>query len=152
VKAHESDVQFVDERRCEGVNISQRELQVLVRLFLIEPGKCRRQRLSDAAIGWSAPREASPDRISPSRLVVDAPGEDVVIGHAARMADVVAGRVCVVRGRIQGDEGSADRIDPVRRNDVSGKGNFGEGIDDRRRQPAEVSGALLQASAPASWS
>ena len=57
---------------------------------MIESGKCRRQSLSDAAIGWSAPREAAPDGISPSSLVVDARGEDVIIGNAFRMADVVA--------------------------------------------------------------
>src|SRR6185295_9011418 len=95
--------------RREDVYVSHRELQVMVRLFLIEPGKCRRQRLSDAAIGWSAPREASPNRISPSRLVVDPRGEDVIIGHAAGVADVIARRIRVVRDGIQGNQRTADR-------------------------------------------
>ena len=80
------------------MNVSNGQLQVGVRLFLIESGKCRRQSLSDAAIGWRAPSEATPDAISTSRLVVDARGEDVVVGNAFRMADVVARRVGVVGG------------------------------------------------------
>ena len=72
------------------MNVSEGQLQVVVRLFLIESRECRRQRLSDAAIVWTAPREAAPDGVSPSGLVVDAHGEDVIIGNALRMADVVA--------------------------------------------------------------
>ena len=73
-KAHEANIDFIEDRRTEGVNISDGKLQVIVRLFLIESGECRRKSLSHAAIVWSILRESAPDRVSRSKLVVDSRG------------------------------------------------------------------------------
>ena len=71
-KAHEANIEFIDDRRTEGVNVSDGKLQVVVRrLFLLESGECRRKSLSHATIVWTIPGESAPDCVSRSKLVVE---------------------------------------------------------------------------------
>ena len=66
-KSRKANIQFIDHCRREGVSVSEGKLQVVLGLFLIESGECRRERLSDAAIEWRVPGESAPDRVSSSR-------------------------------------------------------------------------------------
>ena len=93
-KLHEPDVQFINRRRREAVRISEGKLQVVVGLFLIESGECRRERLSHAAIERSVPGKSAPDRISASRPIVNSRCQDVVIGPTC-----LDGRCSCVRSR-----------------------------------------------------
>jgi hypothetical protein len=67
-ESHVPDVDLVDRRRREAVHVAGSQLQVVLRLFLIESGKCRRECLPDAAIEWRAGREPAPYRVTSSSL------------------------------------------------------------------------------------
>src|SRR4029453_9813348 len=143
-KAHEAKIEFIDDCRTEGMNVSDGKLQVVVRLFLIKFGECRRKSLSHAAIVWSIFGESAKDGVSRSKLVVDSRSQGVDIGNTAWMANVVSGWIGVVGDRIQVGQGGANRVNLIRRNYVSGKRIFSYRIYDGHRQTTEVSCALLQ--------
>src|SRR4030095_1371715 len=87
---------------------------------------------------------SAPDRVSRSKLVVDSGSQGVVVGNTAWVANEVSEWIGVIGDGIKVRQCGAHRVNPIRRNHVSRKGNFSKRINDGDWQATEVPGALLE--------
>ena len=93
-------IRLVDNRRAEDVDIAESELEVVVRLHLIESREGRRKSRSHPFIQRGIHGETPPKVILGAHLMVDSRGGNLVVREALGSAKIVPGGIGAVGRRV----------------------------------------------------